>query len=471
MGGLNSGITEETGEVLFESAKFERANIRHTSRGLGQKSDSSARFEKGVDAYTTGIAISRALHLIKQLQCGKIARDRWDICAAKVEPTVVKTSVSQINALLGIEVPKAEIKDILTRLNFNVAAKGDLLTVTAPAYREDIEGYPDIAEEVIREYGYDHIEGTFLKNAQATQGGLSAAQKAEERAKRALRMQNYSEIITYSFISPKDYELLRIGDEAKRAIKIKNPIGEDMSIMRTTLAPSMLDTLVRNIRRGNKAARLYELANVFIAKSLPLAELPEERKTIGLGAYGEGEDFFSFKGAFEALALDLGVQFDYAPTIEIPFLHPGKCAKVLLGGEEVGYLGELAPDIAEGLAIEVPVFLGELNYAALAEKRNTAIHYAPLPKFPEVERDLALVANEEMTCAEVERVIAESCKFVTSVRLFDVYRGAQVGEGKKSMAFSLTFTPHEKAIAPEDADGYVKRILKALHEKLGLELR
>lgn len=471
MGGLNSGITEETGEVLFESAKFERANIRHTSRGLGQKSDSSARFEKGVDAYTTGIAISRALHLIEQLQCGKIARDRWDICAAKVEPTVVKTSVSQINALLGIEVPKAEIKDILTRLNFNVAAKGDLLTVTAPAYREDIEGYPDIAEEVIREYGYDHIEGTFLKNAQATQGGLSAAQKAEERAKRALRMQNYSEIITYSFISPKDYELLRIGDEAKRAIKIKNPIGEDMSIMRTTLAPSMLDTLVRNIRRGNKAARLYELANVFIAKSLPLAELPEERKTIGLGAYGEGEDFFSFKGAFEALALDLGVQFDCAPTIEIPFLHPGKSAKVLLGGEEVGYLGELAPDIAEGLAIEVPVFLGELNYAALAEKLNTAIRYAPLPKFPEVERDLALVANEEMTCAEVERVIAESCKFVTNVRLFDVYRGAQVGEGKKSMAFSLTFTPHEKAISPEDADGYVKRILKALHEKLGLELR
>ena len=471
MGGLNSGITEETGEVLFESAKFERANIRHTSRGLGQKSDSSARFEKGVDAYTTGIAISRALHLIEQLQCGKIARDRWDICAAKVEPTVVKTSVSQINALLGIEVPKAEIKDILTRLNFNVAAKGDLLTVTAPAYREDIEGYPDIAEEVIREYGYDHIEGTFLKNAQATQGGLSAAQKAEERAKRALRMQNYSEIITYSFISPKDYELLRIGDEAKKAIKIKNPIGEDMSIMRTTLAPSMLDTLVRNIRRGNKAARLYELANVFIAKSLPLAELPEERKTISLGAYGEGEDFFSFKGAFEALALDLGVQFDYAPTIEIPFLHPGKSAKVFLYGELVGYLGELAPDIAEGLAIEVPVFLGELNYAALATKLNMAIHYAPLPKFPEVERDLALVANEEMTCAEVERVIAESCKFVTSVRLFDVYRGAQVGEGKKSMAFSLTFTPHEKAISPEDADGYVKRILKALHEKLGLELR
>ena len=471
MGGLNSGISDQTDEVLFESAKFERANIRRTSRALGQKSDSSARFEKGVDAYTTGVAINRALHLIEELGCGKIARDRWDINNSASEPTVVETSVSQINALLGIEVPKEEMRDILTRLNFNVAAKGDQLTVTAPAYREDIEGYPDIAEEVIREYGYDHIEGTFLKNAQATQGGLTAAQKNEERAKRALRMQNYSEIITYSFISPKDYELLRIGEEAKKAIKIKNPIGEDMSLMRTTLAPSMLDTVVRNIRRGNKAARLYELANVYIAKSLPLEQLPEERKTIGLGIYGEGEDFFSFKGAFEALALDLGVKFDYVPTKEIPFLHPGKSAKVFLYGNFVGYLGELAPDIAEQLVIETPVYLGELDYAALAEKLDTAIHYAPLPKFPEVERDLALVAGEEMTCAEVQRVISESCKYVTNVQLFDVYRGAQVGEGKKSMAFSLTFTPHEKAITPEDADGYVKRILKSLHEKLGLELR
>lgn len=470
MGGLNSGIGETTDELLFESAKFERANVRRTSRALGQKSDSSARFEKGVDAYTTGIAINRALHLIEELGCGKIARDRFDIGESETQPTVVKTGVSQINALLGIEVPKAEIRDILTRLNFNVAAKGDELTVTAPAYREDVEGYPDLAEEVIRMYGYDHIAGTFLQSAQVTGGGLTAAQRAENEAGRAMRMQDYSEIITYSFISPKDYALLRLDGEAEKAIRIKNPIGEDMSLMRTTLAPSMLDTLVRNIRRGNKAARLYELANIYLAKELPPENMPEERKTLCAGVYGPGEDFFSAKGAFEAFAAAFGLQFSYAPA-QRPYLHPGKTAEVFCGEKCVGYLGELAPDIAEELAVEVPVYLGELDYAALEGSLGAPIRYVPLPKFPEVDRDLALVAEEGTVCADVEKIIRGACKYVTAVRLFDVYRGKQVGEGKKSMAFSVTFTPREKAISPEDADGYVKRILKALHEQLGLELR
>lgn len=469
MGGANSGISEETDEVLFESAKFERANIRRTSRRLGQKSDSSARFEKGVDAYTTGIAIDRALNLIERLGCGKIARDRYDIADKEIVPSVITTRVSAINALLGIEVPRAEMCDILGRLNFNVKARGDTLTVTVPAYREDVDGFPDLAEEVIRMYGYDHIDGTFLKCASVTNGGLSASQMREESAKRALRGQGYSEIITYSFISPKDYELVRLHGEIEKAIRIRNPIGEDMSLMRTTLVPSMLDTVVRNIRRGNEAARLFELANVYLAQ-LPLTELPHERKTLSLGVYGAGEDFFSAKGAFEALAAQMRVRFSYVPATR-PFLHPGKCAAVLLNGEEIGYLGELAPDIAEQLVIETSVFLGELDFEKLSACANGAIKYEPLPKFPEIKRDLALVAPEEMTCAQVEQVISESCKYLTDVHLFDVYRGAQVGEGKKSMAFSVTFTPRDKAIKPEDADGYVKRILKALHEKLGLELR
>lgn len=470
MGGLNSGIGEETDELLFESAKFERANIRRTSRKLGQKSDSSARFEKGVDAYTTGVAINRALNLIETLGCGKIARDRFDICAAKITPTIVKTSVSQINALLGIEVPKAEMRAILERLNFNVTVKGDSLTVTAPAYREDVEGYPDLAEEVIRMYGYDHIEGTFLKNASVTQGGLTAAQAREERAKAVLGGQGYGEIITYSFISPKDYARLRLEEEGKRAIRIRNPISEEMSVMRTTLAPSMLETLVRNIRRGNAAARLYELANVYLAKQLPLAELPEERKTLCIGLYGAGEDFCTAKGAFEAFASAFGLSFSYTPAAR-PFLHPGKSAQIACEGAVVGYLGELAPDIAQELSVEVPVYVGELDYAALADRLGGQPQYVPLPKFSEVHRDLALVLAEGVTCADAEAAIAEGCKYVTSVRLFDVYRGEQIGEGKKSMAFSVTFTPRDKAISPEDADGYVKRILKSVHEKLGAELR
>lgn len=470
MGGLNSGISESTGEVLFESAKFERANIRRTSRALGQKSDSSARFEKGVDAYTTGIAINRALNLIEALGCGQIARDRFDIEEKAVDPIVVRTSYSQINALLGIEVPKDEIKNILKRLNFNVTAKGDGITVTAPAYREDIEGYPDLAEEVIRMYGYDHIKGTFLPSAQVTGGGYSDAQRTEERVKRAVRGQDYNEIITYSFISPKDYALLRIADEAEKAIRIKNPIGEDMSIMRTTLAPSMLTTLVRNIRRGNPSARLFELANVYLAPSLPLKEMPKEEKSLCFGVYGAGEDFFTAKGVYEALAAEFGLHFEYRAA-ERPFLHPGKCAAVSAEGQEIGFFGELAPDLAEELAIETNVYLGEIDYAKLQDRLMAPVKFSPLPKFPEVTRDLALIADEDTLCADLEKGIREASKYVTSVRLFDIYRGGQIGEGKKSMAFSVTFTPHENAFKPEDVDGYVKRILKSLGEKFGAVLR
>ena len=470
MGGLNSGIAETTRELLFESAKFERANIRRTSRSLGQQSDSSSRYEKGVDAYTTGVAINRALNLIDELGCGQIACDRFDIAVAQTPPQPIVTTSAQINALLGIEVPQADIVGILESLNFNVEVRGDALSVTPPAYREDVDGYPDLAEEVIREYGYDHIEGTFLRSAAVTNGGLNAEQRRAARAKCALHGQDFSEIITYSFISPKDYALLRLDGEVERAIRIRNPIGEDMSVMRTTLAPSMLHTLVRNIRRGNDGARLFELASVYIAKSLPLAAMPEERATLGIGVYGAGEDFFSAKAAFEAVAAEFGLRFAYRPAAK-PFLHPGKTAEVLLGGAVVGWLGELAPDLGEELSLEVPVYLGELDYAALADAAGGDIRYEPLPKFPEIRRDLALIVAEDVACADVEKAIAESCKFVSGARLFDVYRGEQVGDGKKSMAFAVTFTPREKAISPEDADGYVRRILKTLHEKVGAELR
>lgn len=470
MGGLNSGIGEETGEVLFESAKFERANIRRTSRRLGQKSDSSARFEKGVDAYTTGVAINRALNLIEELGCGRIACDRYDLEAETPPPVKIETSYSQINALLGIEVPKAEIKGILERLNFNVRAKGDAISVTAPAYREDVEGYPDLAEEVIRMYGYDHIEGTFMPTAEITDGGLTEAQREEERVRRIVRGQNYDEIVTYSFISPKDYELLRLDEEGKKAIRILNPIGEDLSLMRTTLAPSMLQTIVRNLRRGNASARFFELANAYLAEELPLKDLPKEEKILATGVFGAKETFFTAKGVYEAVAAQYGLRFGYEPC-ERPFLHPGKCAKILLGEEEIGYFGELAPDIAEQLAIETNVYLGELDYGKLEKNLSSAIRFSPLPKFPETVRDLALIVGEEVTCAEAEREIREGSKYVTSVKLFDVYRGSQIGEGKKSMAFSVTFTPREKALSPEDVDGNVKRILKRLSEKLGAELR
>lgn len=470
MGGLNSGISDDTAEVLFECAKFLRDNVRRTSRALGQKSDSSARYEKGVDAYTTGIAINRALNLIQTLGCGKIACDRYDIEASHPEPLTIHTKLSKICAVLGIEVPKKEIVDILTRLNFNVRCQGDDADVTSPAYREDIEDYPDLAEEVIRMYGYEHIESTFLKNASVTDGGYSDGQKRELRVKNLLRTQGYSETVNYSFISPKDYAMLKISEQTQRAIKIKNPIGEDMSLMRTTLAPSLVNTVVRNLRRGNTAGRLFELASVYRAESLPLTEMAKEDKTLCTAVFGEKETFFTAKGVFELIASEFGLKFDYAPA-DIAYLHPGKSAEILVNGKAVGYLGELAPDVAESLVVETNVYVGELDYAALSELLGGAIKYRQLPKFPEVQRDLALVAEEKLTCAEIEKVIFEASKYVTSVKLFDVYRGAQVGEGKKSMAFSLTLTPADKAIKPEDADAQIKRILRALSEKLSVELR
>ena len=469
MGGLSSGISEKTEEVLFECAKFERANIRHTSRELGQKSDSSARYEKGVDIYTTGIAINRALHLIEELDCGVIARGRYDLCSEKLVPKVIETSVSAINGLLGIEVSREDMKDILNRLNFSVTCAGDKLTVTAPAYREDVDGYPDIAEEVIRMYGYDNIAGTFLKEASVTHGGLTPEQEKEERARRRLTFEGCSEIITYSFISPKDYALLRIPEEGEKAIRIQNPIGEDMSLMRTTLVPSMLSAIVRNIRRGNETGRLYELASVYLGAQ-PLTDLPEERATLCVGAWGAQESFYTAKGLLEAAGDSFGLKFSFRAG-QRPFLHPGKCAEVLLDGAVIGCLGELAPDLAEELSLDAAVQIGEIDFGAVSAKALPRVRYAPLPQYPEVKRDLALVADESVLNAEVEACIRGSSKYVTSVRLFDVYRSAQIGEGRKSMAYSVTFTPGEKAISPEDADGYVRKILKNLKEKLGITLR
>ena len=469
MGGLNSGISENTTEVLFECAKFMRDNVRKTSRALGQKSDSSARYEKGVDAYTTGIAINRALNLIQKLGCGNIACDRFDIEANKVEPMVINTSVSKICAVLGIEVAKKEVVDILTRLNFNVRCNGDDMVVIVPAYREDIEGYPDLAEEVIRMYGYENITSTFLKTASITNGGYNEKQRNELRVKNVLRTQGYMETINYSFISPKDYAMLKIEEKAAEAIKLINPIGEDLSIMRTTLAPSMVNTVVRNIRKSNTEGRIFELASVYKAE-LPLVEQPKEEKTLATAVFGENESFYTAKGVYELIAYEFGVKFEYERA-EIAYLHPGKSANILLNGKVVGYLGELAPDIAENLVVETNVYIGELNYALIEDELCNLIKYKQLPKFPEIKRDLALVAEEDLTCAEVEKVIFGASKFVTDVKLFDIYRGAQVGEGKKSMAFSITFTPNDKLMKPEDADAQIKRILKALAEKLQIVLR
>lgn len=472
MGGANSEITENTKEVLFEAAKFARDSVRKTARALGQHSDSSARFEKGVDEYTTNLAMDRALHLIEELDCGTVSATHIDRRVNGGDNVrTFNCSISKINGLLGIAVSAEDMIDILTRLQFGATAEGDTLRVTVPAYREDIDNYPDIAEEVIRMYGYDHITPTFLDSAKVTSGGLTEDQKMERRTKKVLVEQGYFESVTYSFYSPKSFDLIRLPADApeRTAIKILNPIGEDLSMMRTILAPSMLENIIRNIRRGNEDGKLFEIANVYLPASLPLTERPQERRRLILGAWGN-VDFYDVKGALEELCERFNVKLVYRSG-SLPFLHPGITAKLYFGQKEVGYLGELAPDLAAEQAIEKKVYLAELDYELLTQKFDSAIRFTNLPKFPAVQRDLALVAEESLTCAEIEEVILHSCKAVTEAKLFDVYRSPVIGINKKSMAFSLTFLPEDKPLSSEDVDKFVRKILNNLKFKLNVELR
>ena len=473
MGGLNSEIKDTTKNVFFESAKFARDNVRKTSRALGQSSDSSSRFEKGVDAYTNAFGMARALHLIEELGCGTVTELCTDVCAADLTPRTMTASVAKINALLGITVPDEEILSILERLNFKPVIDGDKLTVEIPGYRDDVDGYPDLAEEVIRMYGYDHITPTFLNAAQVTDGGLTDAQKKELHLKNILKTQGFMEAYNYSFYSPKDFDLMKLPEDAaeRNAVRILNPISEELSVMRTFLAPSMLMNAVRNIRRGNDEGREFEVANIYLPRNTAASEQPEERKHLVLGIWGGKQDFFDMKGAVEYLASAFHLNFTFERA-QKPYLHPGVSADIILDGKTVGCIGELDPGIAASLGLDKKVYLGELDLNAL--ELDDRVRYTNLPKFPAVKRDLALIADEALTCAQIEDVLMHSCKYVTEAKLFDVYRGGQVPEGKKSMAFTLTFTPDanvEKAFTPETLDGYVKKILGNLKCKLGIELR
>ncbi len=472
MGGLNSGIGDGTKELLFEAAKFARDSVRKTSRALGQHSDSSAMFEKGVNEYTVAMAMDRALHLIEELGCGTVTDIRCDVVTPYSHDGAKTMTVSagKINSLLGITVPAEAMADILTRLNFGVKTEGDKIELSVPPYREDIDGWPDIAEEIIRMYGYEHIEGTFMPSAKVTNGGFNDEQKAELALKRTLADQGLYEISTYSFYSEKDLDMLHIPADApeRKFIKIKNPIGEDLSVMRTTLAPSMLNTMVRNLRRGNMEGRLFEIAKVYIPRELPLKDFPDEQKRLCIGYFGNC-DFFDIKGAVEAVADSLNAKFEYVPATR-PYLHPGVCAEIVCDGQVLGCVGRLDPAISDELALERKAFIAEIDCKKLMACARP-FRYRPLPKFAAVTRDLALVCDAGVTCGQIEKAIFAACKYVTDVNLFDIYAGAQVGAGKVSMAFTVTFTPADEAITPEKCDGYVKKILSSLSHNLGVTLR
>lgn len=482
MGGLNSEITENTTQLLFESAKFARDNIRKTARGLGQNTDASSHYEKGVSEYTTELGMARALHLIQELNCGEVTASHFDVSAgASREGKHFSARISRINAILGIEVPADAVLDILRRLDFQVELQEDrdTMQVVAPRWREDIEvGEPDLAEEVIREYGYEHIKPTFLKNATVTNGGLNPDQQRQARAKNTVCAQGFYEAITLAFYADADLDALHIAADApeRNVVRIVNPLTSNLTIMRPLLAPSLLNVVVENLKKGNAAGRLFELANVY-APAESIDQLPNETMHLGLAAFGEKEDFFALKGTIEALGAAFGITFQYRRSQNTPWLHPGISADILCGEDKIGVFGKLANDVTAGLKLpkdsrdNQKIFLAEIDWPALMAHRRPALRYQPIPEFDTVARDLALVADEETACGDIIAEMHRACPSLGRVELFDIYRSEAVGEGKKSMAFTLHFVPGGKALTAEEIDRFVKKILGNLKFRLNIEIR
>ena len=473
MGGLNSEILDTTKDVMFEAAKFMRDNIRKSSRALGQSSDSSSMYAKGVYEYTTVIAMKRALHLIEELGCGKVSSTHEEVNSGNsIEPRELQVSIEKVNKVLGITVPTEDILRILKSLGFNPKADGDLLTLMIPAYREDMESYPDVAEEVIRMYGYDHVKSTFMPTAKVTMGGFNLQQRSTLKLKRALCGLGAYEGIHYSFFSPSDLDLLRLSDDAKerQAIKLINPINIDLSLMRTTLAPQMIRAMARNQKRDLLEGRIFEIGNAFIPKSLPLTEYPDERETLCVGIFGEEESFYKLKGFAKIVADCFDLKFTYEAATK-PFLHPYQTAEIFCNDEKIGYLGKVSYEIMDDLDMRVPSFVMELDLSLLSKYYANEQKFIPLPKFAIEKRDFAFVVDKDVSCAAIENGIKEACKYVTDVKLFDVYEGLKLGLNKRSMAFSVVFTPQNEEFNDEKIEGYVKKILKNLEAKLGVTLR
>ena len=364
---------------------------------------------------------------------------------------------------------------MLRRLDFGVEVKGDAVKTVAPPYREDVEGYPDLAEEVIRVYGYEHIVPTLLKDASITDGGYDKEQKDENRLKRVLAAGGFSEIMTYSFYSKKDIAALGLndGDKEGNVIVLEHPLSDNYEVLRYSMIPSFLGVISRNIKRGTDAGRIFEIARTFSPKELPLTEFPEEHKRLAVAVFGDKESFFTLKGAIERISDYFGVKFDLTKRAEKTYLHPGVSAKIIVGGEEIGCFGQVRYEVAAEYDIERNVYVAELDYTRLAAEFDKPFRFTPLPKFPHAERDLAFVCDEKLTCDEIAVAIKQAAKgAVEEVSLFDVYTGEQVENGKKSMAYKVVFRAGEdKPLTAEDVDALVKRILGSLKHRLNVELR
>ena len=472
MGGEESEIVDDTASVLFECAAFERANNRVTARKLGIRTESSGRFEKGVCPATAMEALERACMLVNMLECGRVVPGCFDNYPNPAEPVEIEASVSRICRRIGVDVPGEAMEDILNRLYIDATLAGDTLHCAFPAFRQDMENEADVSEEVLRMYGYDHIPST-LMNGVTMPGFRNARAVFSDRVKDALVGMGMFEVLNYSFISPRWIEKLNLpADDARRStVVLRNPLGEDTSVMRTTLVPSMLNTVAANLNRGIAEGRLFELSKAF-TPSEQAGELPAEHLSLCLGAFGEDVDFYTMKNYVVWLLAKFGV----TAAIEAGgdgYYHPGRKAVMSVNGVKLAALGEIHPDVAQAFDIgSRRVYVAEVDLDALMPLEKDFYGIKPLPKFPSVSRDIAVVVAEAVGAGSMMDLICRTAaKTLEDVKLFDIYRGEKLGAGRKSVAFAITLRAPDRTLTDEEINATMDKILKALNKAFGAELR
>ena len=471
MGGENSMITDDVKTMLFEAACFDGTNIRKSSKKVGLRTDASGKFEKGLDPNNAQAAIDRACQLVEEMGAGEVVGGMVDVYGKKKEPVRVPFDADEINALLGTDISREDMLSYFRMIDLEYDEKTN--EVIAPAFRHDLFRLADLAEEVARFYGYDNIPTT-LPKGEATTGKLSFKLRIEEVARSVAEYCGFSQGMNYSFESPKVFDKLLLPADApeRRAISIMNPLGEDYSIMRTLSLNGMLTSLATNYNRRNKNVRLYELGNIYLPKELPLTELPEERMQFTLGMYGEG-DFFSMKGVVEEFLEKAGLNQKevYDPKAGKTFLHPGRQANIIYDGAVIGYLGEVHPDVADIYGIGERAYVAVIDMPAVVSRANFDRKYEGIARFPAVTRDISMVMPKEIMVGQVEKVIEDKGgQYLESYALFDLYEGAQIKEGHKSVAYSIVFRAKDRTLEEADVSKAMDAILGAL-EEMGIELR
>jgi phenylalanyl-tRNA synthetase beta chain len=471
MGGENSMITDDVHTMLFEAACFDGTNIRKSSKKVGLRTDASGKFEKGLDPNNAKAAINRACQLVEELGAGEVVGGIVDVYGKKKEPVRVPFDAEKINAILGTDISREEMLSYFKMLDLEYDAETN--EVIAPTFRHDLFRLADLAEEVARFYGYDNIPTT-LPAGEATAGKLSFKLRIEEIARDIAEFCGFSQGMSYSFESPKVFDKLLIPADSplRNTVEIMNPLGEDYSIMRTTSLNGMLTSLATNYNRRNKNVRLYELGNIYLPKTLPLSELPEERMQFTLGMYGEG-DFFSMKGVVEEFFDKVGLRGkeSYDPNAGKPYLHPGRQANIIYNGETVGYLGEVHPEVADSYGIGTRAYVAVIDMPYIVKMATFDRKYAGIARFPAVNRDISMVVPKHILAGQIEEVIEKKGgAYLESYGLFDLYEGSQIKEGFKSIAYSIVFRAKDKTLSDAEVTEAMDRILKAL-DGMGIELR